>query len=824
MQPALAQPSVYVGGALPRSGVGRPQNPVARPTLQCAFMRLRSFAFYLCACALFASDTAYQKPPRAILDVLGAPATPQAAISPSRDWIVLRRARPHPPIADLARPILRLAGLRIDPSANALSSTPYDVDVTLIRVSDGKRVPVTLPPQPRITNFEFSPDGTHFAFLHRAATGTELWCGETVSGSARRLPRVMVSAVVGQPVRWMQDNRTLLVQTVPTNRGRTPAAPAAPDGPATQESSGRRTGVRTHEDLLHNRYDEALLDYYAAAQLAAVDRSTGVVTPLGKPGLLYTVAPASDGRHLLVVRLVKPYSYLHRYSAFPKEVEVWNRSGALVHKVARLALDDAPIDDVARGPRQYHWKPGEPPTLVWLESTGRGDRILSLPAPFTGQPVEIARTPARAMSLQWTESGAAALVSESNRARQTTRTLVIRPGTPGEPREIFARNRRDAYRNPGMFVSGGRRGGGGVVESGGNVFLTGQGSSPDGDHPFLDSLDLATLQTRRIFVSAPDCLETVVGLLKADGSQFLTRRETATQPPNFYVRAAGSSEARALTSFTDPVPILRKISRQVVAYTRPDGVKLSFTLYLPPGYQPGTRLPTIVWAYPREFDDADTASQMVGSPHRFTVPAGASHLLFPLHGYAVLDGATMPVVGQGEKANDTYIEQVVASAKAAIDKAAEMGVTDPERVGVGGHSYGAFMTANLLAHSDLFRAGVARSGAYNRTLTPFGFQSERRTLWKAQDVYLKMSPFLYAHKVNEPLLLIHGEADDNDGTFPIQSERMYQAVRGNGGTVRLVMLPHEAHTYRARETIEHVMQETLAWFDRHVKDAPPRKK
>jgi dipeptidyl aminopeptidase/acylaminoacyl peptidase len=786
-------------------------------------MRFRLFALSLCAAALFASDT-YQKPPRAILEVLNAPATPIVTISPSRDWVLVRRSRPHPPIADLARPILRLAGLRIDPASNSLASSLYDVELTLIRISDGKSVPVSLPPQPRVTNFEWSPDGTHFAFLHRAASGTELWSGETVSGTARRIPQINVTAVVGLPVRWMPDNRTLLVQTVPTNRGRTPVAPLAPAGPEVQESSGRRTGVRTHEDLLKNRYDETLFDYYATAQLAAVDRSTGIATPLGKPGLLYTAAPSPDGRNILVIKLVKPYSYLHRYSAFPKHVEVWNRAGALVHQIGKLELEEAPMDDVARGPRQYHWKPGDPPTIVWMESAGRGDRILSLAAPFTSAPVEIAKTPARATSVQWAESGAVAFISESNRTRQTARTLVIRPGTSGEPKELFARNRRDAYRNPGFFVSGGRRAGGGVVESNGSVYLIGQGSSPDGDHPFLDRLDLTTYKTERIFASAPDCLETVIGLLASDGSRFLTRRETATDPPNFYVRTAGTKDARALTHFTDAAPVLRKISRQVVTYTRPDGVKLSFTLYLPPDYKPGTRLPTIVWAYPREFDDADTASQLTGSPHRFVTPAGASHLLLPLHGYAVLDGAAMPVVGQGDKANDTYIEQIVASARAAIDKAAEMGVTDPARVGVGGHSYGAFMTANLLAHSDLFRAGVARSGAYNRTLTPFGFQSERRTIWKAQDVYVKMSPFLFAQSIKDPLLLIHGEADDNDGTFPIQSERMYQAVRGNGGTVRLVMLPHEAHTYRARESIEHVMYETVSWFDRHVKDAPPRKK
>jgi dipeptidyl aminopeptidase/acylaminoacyl peptidase len=354
--------------------------------------------------------------------------------------------------------------------------------------------------------------------------------------------------------------------------------------------------------------------------------------------------------------------------------------------------------------------------------------------------------------------------------------------------------------------------------------LSGAGATPEGERPFLDRFDLVTGKTERLFRSDADCYESVVALLDEAGTRVLTRRESPSEPPNYYVRTLGGAAAApvALTKFTDPTPQLRTIRKQLVRYKRADGVPLSFTLYLPPDYKPGTRLPTIVWAYPLEFDDPATAGQVTGSPQRFTMFMGASHLFLLLAGYAILDGASMPVVGDFRTVNDTYIEQIVSSAKAAIDKAVELGVTDPDRVGVGGHSYGAFMTANLLAHSDLFRAGVARSGAYNRTLTPFGFQSERRTFWEAPDLYMKVSPWAHAHKINEPLLLIHGEADNNPGTFPIQSERMYQAIRGNGGQVRLVMLPHESHGYVARESIEHVLWEMLNWFDKYVKNASSR--
>jgi dipeptidyl aminopeptidase/acylaminoacyl peptidase len=365
-----------------------------------------------------------------------------------------------------------------------------------------------------------------------------------------------------------------------------------------------------------------------------------------------------------------------------------------------------------------------------------------------------------------------------------------------------------------------------IVQNGDSIYLAGAGSSPEGDRPFLDRFNLQTLKAERIFRSDPTSFESFTALLSDDARQFLTRRESPTEAPNYFVRTAGDTGAkpRALTNFPDTTPQLRDIKKQIVTYKRADGVQCSFTLYLPPGYKEGTRLPTVVWAYPIEFNDADIASQVTGSTQKATTIGGSSHLFFLLEGYAVLDNATMPVVGTPETVNNTYVEQIVMSAKAAIDKATEMGVTDPDRVGVGGHSYGAFMTANLLAHTDLFRAGIARSGAYNRTLTPFGFQNERRTLWEAPELYLKVSPFMYASKINEPMLMIHGEADDNTGTFPVQSTRMYQAMKGHGATVRLVMLPHEAHGYAGRESIEHVLYEMLAWFDKHVKNAAPRTK
>jgi dipeptidyl aminopeptidase/acylaminoacyl peptidase len=531
--------------------------------------------------------------------------------------------------------------------------------------------------------------------------------------------------------------------------------------------------------------------------------------------------------------LQKPFSYLFPDFAFPKEIEVWDTKGKLVYKVASLPLaDQVPIDGVITGPRSIRWRPNEPATLVWAKALDNGDpkknvpyrdSVLMLKAPFTTQPVELFKTENRFTSASFGEKTGLMLFSDFERDKRLVRTFIFdadKPETP--PKLVWSRNQQDRYNDPGTPVTRSAGGQRAILQNGDWIYLSGNGASPEGDRPFLDRFNIRTLKSERIFRSDANNYETFVALLSDDAKQFVTRRESPTEAPNYFIR--NSNDTRALTQFPDPTPQLRGIKKQLVTYKRADGVQCSFTLYLPPNYKEGTRLPTVVWAYPIEFNDASTAGQITGSTQRATSIVGPSHLFFLMEGYAVLDNATMPVVGTPETVNNTYIEQIVMSAKAAIDKATEMGVTDPERVGVGGHSYGAFMTMNLLAHSDLFRAGIARSGAYNRTLTPFGFQNERRTIWEAPELYLKVSPFMFASNINEPVLMTHGEADDNTGTFPIQSERMYQALKGNGATVRLVMLPHEAHGYAGRESIEHVLYEMITWFDKYVKNAPPRTK
>ncbi len=796
---------------------------------------MRRIAIALALAAVTAlCQSGYQKPPKAVLDVLRAPDAPAVLLSPARTHILLLDVVQNPSISDIARPMLRLAGRRIDPGSNGPHLTSYATAVTVKDLASGKETKLTLPAVARLFSPTWSLDGKSVAVANQTASGTELWVADAATGQTRKL-NIALNAVMSDFMAWLPDGKRLIVSSIPAGRGAAPERPLTPPGPKIQETEGKAGPTRTYQDMLTSPYDEALFEYYAKSQLLLVDAASGKATPLGTAGLYDDISASPSGGHYLVTEYRRPFSYLLPVQLFTRDVTVRDLTGKVAYTAASLPMSDRiPIDGVPVGPRSVQWRPGKPATLVWVEALDGGnpkekvphrDRILMLSLPDKGEPSELAKVEHRLQgagfgspSITWLDDGRL-MVSDYDRMRRWSRTFLVDPAKPAGMTELFSRNVQDRYKDPGAPVADTRPDGRVVAVRGDSIFLRGAGASPKGDFPFVDRYSLATGKAERIFQSDPEKFQEVVGVLDDTGSRLLIRSQSPLEPPNLYIREA-SGKLTPITNNPDPSPQLRGIHKELVTYTRADGVNLSFTLYLPPGYKKGTRLPTVVWAYPLEYNDADTAGQIAGSQKRFNRLSGYSHLFFLLEGYAILDGATMPVVGDPETVNNTYVEQIVASAQAAIDKAVEMGVTDRNRVGVGGHSYGAFMTANLLAHSDLFRAGIARSGAYNRTLTPFGFQSERRTLWEAPSAYLKMSPFMSADKIKEPILLIHGEADNNQGTFPIQSDRMYQALRGNGATVRLVSLPHESHGYSAQETIEHVLFEQLQWFDKYVKNAP----
>ncbi len=793
---------------------------------------------------LMGEDRGYELPPQEIVDIIDAAPEPSVSVSPDAQWMLLIERDAMPDISDVSRRMLRLGGLRIDPAANSRFQTSFRKGISLkkrpgsaAKGNEDSLVKIPLADGAKLLSVSWSHDSKSFAYTIVTDQGQQLWAATVEEPTQPRLLTDRLSTVTGG-FSWMPDARHIVCQLVPEDRGPEPLLTSVPAGPNIQESYGNMSPTRTYQDLLANKDDEILFEHYATSQLAVVGLD-GAIQNIGPASIFLDISPSPDGKQLLVTTIQKPFSYLMTYGSFPRKIQTWGLDGKVTYNVADVPLDEnIPIEGVRTGPRNVDWKSGEAATLVWSEALDGGDpkvkadyrdRFMSLAAPFDAEPSEMLKVEHRAFGISYFSDPTVVVTTEYDRDRRWVRALMHDLKTSGTtPKVLMDRSIRDRYGDPGRIDTVPDETGHRVARQDGDwVYRTGMGASPKGNLPFIDRQNLKTLETERLWRCAEGSYESVVSI--ADSSEatkpiVVTISESPTTPPNYFLRDLNDDSIEALTDFQDPTPQIRGIKKQLVKYERDDGVPLSATLYLPADYVEGTRLPLLVWAYPREFNDAKTAGQISGSPHRFTTMRSITHLTLLTQGYAIMDAATMPVIGDPETMNDTFIEQIVAAAQAAIDKAVEMGVADRDRVAVGGHSYGAFMTANLLAHCDLFKAGVARSGAYNRTLTPFGFQSERRPFWEAKEVYFNISPFMHANKINEPLLLIHGENDNNSGTFPIQSKRMYQAIKGNGGTVRLCMLPHESHGYRARQSVLHTQYEMIDWFDKYVKNAPKQEK
>ena len=812
-----------------------------------------------------AQDTYYHKPSEAVVRVLEAPPFPSVWSSPTRDVLLIASKDGYPPLSELAEPKLKLAGLRVNPATNGPQRPVYWTGLSIMSASGGAERRIALPDRARIGNPLWSADGKWLAFTNTVKDSIELWLLDVHRAQARRIPGVHLNGVLGPTFVWMPDQKRLLVKTVAAGRGLAPPEPLVPPGPDVQEASGKKGIGSTYErrDVLETAHDEDLFDYYLTSALVFVDAASGAVTRVAKPDLYAGISPSPDGQHLIVEHIQRPYSHLHPYYRFPREVEIWDRNGKLEKTLASQPLQDQiPIQGEPTGPRLYRWRPTLPATLLYVEALDGGDpgakvpsrdRVLLWSAPFTEKPTEVLRLKERFAAIGFSDSSGLTIVDEYDRDRRWFTSYLVNLDDPkAERRVLWDMSDNELYESSGSLLYRTLPNGFSVLERDGEwIYLSSDGATPSGDRPLLDRFNLRTLKTQRVFRSDAQSYETFAGFLPGGRGSFLTKRESPKDPPNLYVRTLGkavpgareldfgrpgakdneskgageamwASTTKPLTQFPDPTPQLRGITKRIVTYKRADGTPLSFTLYLPPGYKTGTRLPTVLWAYPLEYSDAGTAGQVSGSDQKFVSITYASPLFFLLDGYAVLDNVAMPVIGHPDSVYNTYLDQIVSNAKAAVDKAVELGVTDRDRVGVAGHSHGAFMTANLLAHSDLFRAGIARSGAYNHTMRPFGFQSERRTYYEAPESYIRLSPTLHADMIKEPILLIHGEDDANPGTVPLQSDLLYRAIVGTGGTARLVMLPFESHNYEAKESIEHVLWEMMDWFERYVKEAPPR--
>ncbi len=801
----------------------------------------------------------WQQPPAPIAELLDAPATPVGLIAPGGATLALLERPRRPSIAELAGPELRLAGLRFDPRNHAPALRDTDVAYKLtdrpapgspepdqrlegpfanlhfIDLETGRTRTVSgLPADARISLPSWSPDGARLALAVRFADRVEAWVADVATAVARPIGGAPLNAIAGAPFAWLPDSTRLVALTVSPGPA-PPLVAGPPNGPLVRDHKGGEAPARTYRDLLASPHDAALFEHFINARLQIIS-VFGKSRTVGERAMILSARPSPDGRYLLMTILERPFSWLVPVDRFARRFEVWDVEGRLLARVGAMPVaEDVPVgrDSVPRGERIVGWRSDAPAELYFVRAVDGGDagrsadsrdEVLLLTAPFDNEPRMLAILSQRFEGVQW-GNDALALIWESWWSTRKRRVWQVAPGGSAGARRLIAEfSIQDLQGNPGEPVERTNPAGHRVlllVDDGRALYLNGYGASTEGERPFLDRLDLATLERERVWESEPPHFEKIVALLDGSAVRVVTLRESVEEPPDFFRRDLGSGQLLALTTLPHPYPALRGVRKELLRYKRADGVTLSAYLYLPAGYEEGgAALPTLMWAYPLEYKNAEDADQVGESAYRFPTVRLRSVLPWVTQGYAVLDEVSMPILGVGDaEPNDSFVEQLVANARAAIEAGVKRGVVDRDRVAILGHSYGAFMATNLLVYSDLFRTAVARSGAYNRTLTPFGFQREERTLWEAPEVYLRLSPFMNAARIEEPLLLIHGTDDENEGTHPMQSERLYAALKGLGKTTRLVLLPHEGHSYFARESVLHQAWEINRWLQIHLAPA-----
>ncbi|MFI5453737.1 alpha/beta hydrolase family protein [Pedobacter sp. UC225_61] len=788
--------------------------------------------------SVFAQDAInYQLPPKAIADLLLAKPTPSVSIDSKAEWMLFSERNSFPSVEELAMPEYRIAGMRINPNNYSASRQTFINNFSLKNIKTDKTVAVTGLPSPLYaSSVNWNPSETKIAFTQTTQNRVDLYVIDVATGKAMKVNKQPLNAIMGGGATWVDDN-TLLYRVAVKAANLAPTRPLAPKGPTIQQNLGKAAPNPTLQDLIKSPFDEQLFEFFATSQL--IQNKAGVETPIGKPAIYSGISISPDKNYMILRTIKKPFSYLVSAGGFPSVVNITDRTGKLVKQLADLpSSEERPsgYDNVQNVPRGFDWRDDEPATIVWAKPLDSGlikknvefhDVVLELSAPFTSTPKELFKTKMRFGGISW-GNATLALVRENSRTKQTSKLSRYNP-TTGAVETLYELSTNDAYNNPGFPVTEKNKYGRQVVltTDGGTKLLLNNttGASAKGDLPFLAKFDLNTKKSEILWRSQPGSFEMVTDVLDPQKLVLLTRRESQKDAPNYFIKNLVLRVAdRKITNFTNPYTQLEGVTKEKISYKRADGIDLTGDLYLPKGYnkEKDGPLPVLIWAYPREFNSATDAAQIRGSQDKFTTISSGGPLFFVTQGYAVLDNAEMPIVAKdGKKPNDTFVDQLKLNAEAAINKLSDMGVGDRNRMAVGGHSYGAFMTANLLAHTNLFKAGIARSGAYNRTLTPFGFQNEDRTYWDAPQLYYEMSPFSYANKIKTPILLIHGEMDDNPGTFPINSERLFNAIKGFGGTTRFVYLPYEAHGYRGKENILHMLWEMNTWLDTYVKNAKP---
>ena len=779
----------------------------------------------------------YQKPPQEILELVDVPRAPRVLLDDSKTYMILLFRDAYKSIEELSQEELRLGGLRIDPKTNIGSRVTYFNNVKIKSLKEKGDVISQvkgLPNNPKLTNFYWSPDQKKLALTNTTSDGVEVWVLDIVTSSVSKLTSANINANIGSVINWFEDGQTLIFKTIPENREPLiNTKTAIPLGPTISVNDGKKAQNRTYQDLLKNKSDEHNFEQLALSEIYKVSLD-GKKEKWLDSDIYTSINFSPDGNYVKVNTVHKPFSYLVPYRRFPSKTTIYTKDGKKVETVVEVPLiEDLPkgFMSVRKGKRNFRWRNDKPATLVYTKALDDGDpenkvafrdEVFELEAPFNTGDKSILKTINRVNAIEW-GNNSIAIAHDYWWNTRNTKTYIFNPSnTSQKPVILSDRNYQDTYSDPGDFVTERNHMGSPILTIlKDNAFLIGDGYTEKGQFPFVDQVNLKDSKKKRIYQSAyTDKLEDLRNY-DPKKNELLVRIESPKAYPNYYLKDLKRNQTTQLTSFENPFISIQNIHKEVIKYKRDDGLELSGTLYLPKGYDKNgnEKMPMILWAYPTEFKDKSSAGQSTNNPNEFTYPSYGSMIYWVTRGYVVLDDASFPIVGEGDaQPNDTFRAQLVANAKAAIDAVDNLGYIDRDRVAVGGHSYGAFMVANLLSHSDLFAAGIARSGAYNRTLTPFGFQREERNYWESPDVYNTMSPFMHADKMNQPLLLVHGEADNNSGTYPMQSERYFNALKGLGATVRLVILPKESHGYRSKESILHLLWEQDQWLEKHVKN------
>jgi len=776
-----------------------------------------------------ATENGYKTPPQKIQDIFDKTRPPYYSFVRFKELGLEINYLRYQTLEQISDPTVKLAGEEISIRLNACPKK-YPLNYFAIHnFETDEKIVVDFPKDIRIREYKLSPDHSQIAFSYETEKGVQLLTLKTDSGTISYYEDLFLNDAFGDDAFWwMSDNQTLLLKTIPDKRGKMPQRPGIPTGPVIEETSGKVSTSRTYQNLLKDEFDETLFDYFFSSQIATLQIKTKKLIVIADSDIWDEIKLSPDNKYIFTNKINKPYSYQLPYWRFPQSMLIMNCKENETHTIYDRPLQDQiPIGGTYKGPRLFKWQPLKNASLVWVEALDEGDprnkvdhrdKVMRLAAPFGDETEEIFRTVTRYSSIQWSEVEDELIFGEYDRDRIWMRYWLYDINSK-KADLLFDMSRRERYNFPGKLVMK-------KTDNGEEIFIkrdnylyynNDKGATPEGNFPYLSKLNLESKEKEILWQCRPEHHETFLSFLNEDLDRVVIRSENSEKYRDYYFVDLLSGEREQITDYPNPYPEITDLKTELITYTRKDSIPLSGTLILPANYKDGDRLPLILEAYPQEYTDSSTAGQISGSPHRFPNFWGASIRYFVLEDYAVLLNASIPIIGEPEIVNETFIEQTVSSVQAAIDHLDKRGIIDPKRVGITGHSYGAFMVANVLAHSNICAAGVAKSGAYNRTLTPFGFQSERRTFWKAKDFYMEVSPFMQAEKINEPILLIHGEDDPNSGTYPMQSKRFYQALKGNGATARFVLLPKEGHGYSAKESLLHVLAEQVEWFNKYVK-------